>query len=172
VLYNVASSDTRTTFTSDIGRFGQNDLITGVYSVVLQAYNGYLFSIESLPVSVTIRPTTTKASIVSIIGSYSAQGLEYAEITFSINTFWVETNKISTIKVAGLNSEYSTKLNIFNQEIAGTGEHKIRVPATVSGREIIVVGTAYTVTITLVFSVTNEEQTSEPFSYTPEIRYG
>jgi len=172
VLYNVASSDTRTTFTSDIGQFGQNDLITGVYSVVLQAYNGYLFSTESLPVSVTVRPTTTKASIVSIIGSYSAQGLEYAEITFSINTFWVETNKISTIKVAGLNSEYSTKLNIFNQEIAGTGEHKIRVPASVSGREIIVVGTAYTVTITLVFSVTNEEQTSEPFSYTPEIRYG
>lgn len=172
ILYNVASTDTRTSFSSDIGRFGQNDLITGAYSVVLQGYNGYLTSAETTPVNVTVRPTTTKASIISIIGTYSASGLEYADLTFTINTTWVDTNKISTVKVNGFNVAFQTNLNIFNQEIAGTGEHKIRIPSIKSGSDVIVVGTAYSITITLVFSVTNEEQTSETFSYTPEIKYG
>jgi hypothetical protein len=171
VLYNVTSTDTRTSFSSDIGRFGQNDLITGTYSVVIQAYNGYLTSNETTKADVIVKPTTTKAIIVNIIGNYTAAGLDYAEMTFTINTAWVDTNKISTVKVNGLNASFQTNLNIFNQEIAGTGEHKIRIPAIQAGREIIVVGTAYTVSITLVFSVTNEEQTSDTFAYTPEIKY-
>jgi len=171
VLYNVTSTDTRTSFSSDIGRFGQNDLITGTYSVVIQAYNGYLTSNETTKADVIVKPTTTKAIIVNIIGNYTAAGLDYAEMTFTINTAWVDTNKISTVKVNGLNAPFQTNLNIFNQEIAGTGEHKIRIPAIQAGREIIVVGTAYTVSITLVFSVTNEEQTSDTFAYTPEIKY-
>jgi hypothetical protein len=171
ILYNVANSDTRTSFTSDIGRFGQNELITGTYSVVIQAYNGYLNGIESNKSLVTIKPTTTKAVIVNIIGFYTVAGLDYAEMTFTINTPWVDTNKISTVRVNGLNVLFDTKVNIFNQEIAGTGEHKIRIPAIKDGREIIVVGTAYTLSITLVFSLTSEEQTSDTFSYNPEIKY-
>ncbi len=171
ILYNLSSTDTRTSFSSDIGRFGQNDLITGVYSVVLQAYNGYLTSAETTLQTVTVRPTSTKANIISIIGTYSASGLDYADLTFTINTAWVDTNKISTVKVNGFNVPFQTNLNNFNQEIAGTGEHKIRIPSIKSGSDVIVVGTTYTITITLVFSVTNEEQTSESFSYTPEIKY-
>ena len=171
VLYNVTSTDTRTSFSSDIGRFSQNDLVSGLYSVVLQAYNGYLTSNETSKTEVIVKPTTTKASIVNIIGSYTPSGLEYAEMTFTINTAWVDVNKISTVKVNGLNASFQTNLNIFNQEIAGTGEHKFRIPAIQAGREIIVVGTAYTVSITLVFSLTNEEQTSDTFEYTPEIKY-
>lgn len=171
VLYNVTSTDTRTSFSSDIGRFGQNDLITGTYSVVIQAYNGYLTSNETTKADVIVKPSTTKAIIVDIVGSYTAEGLNYAEMTFTINTAWIDTNKISTVKVNGLNISFQTNLNIFNQEIAGTGEHKIRIPAIQAGREVIVVGTAYTVSITLVFSITNEEQTSDTFEYTPEIKY-
>lgn len=171
VLYNVTSTDTRSSFSSDIGRFGQNDLISGSYSVVIQAYNGYLTSNETAKADVIINPTTTKANILDIIGKYTTAGLDYAELTFSINTAWVNTNKISIIKVNGLNVPFQTNLNIFNQEISGTGEHKIRIPAFQAGREVIVVGTAYSVSITLVFSITNEEQTSDTFAYTPEIKY-
>ena len=84
----------------------------------------------------------------------------------------VDTNKISTVKVNGLDNSFQTSLNIFNQEITGTGEHKIRIPAIQDGRDtIIVVGTSYSVSITLVFSLTNEEQTSDTIDYVPEIKY-
>ncbi|NBP58128.1 hypothetical protein EBU71_16650, partial [bacterium] len=172
ILYTVPSFDTRTSFSTDIGQFGQNDLITGVYSVVIQAYNGYLNGIDSSNTYVTVKPTSAKASIVNIVGNYTTSGLNYAEMTFTINTPWLDTNKISTVKVNGLNSLFQTNLNIFSQEINGTGEHKIRIPAMITGRDtIIVVGTTYTISITLVFSLTNEEQTSDTFVYTPEIRY-
>lgn len=172
IIYTVASSDTRTSFSSDIGRLGQNELSVGSYSVVLQAYNGYLTSLDSSVANIIVKPTSAKALIVNIEGYYTGiAGLEYADMTFTINTSWVDTNKISMIKVNGLNNAFQTNLNIFNQEIAGTGEHKIRIPAVVASRDIIVAGIAYSVTITLVFSSTGEEQTSEIFSYTPEIKY-
>ena len=171
IIYTVASSDTRTTFSSDIGRLGQNELSVGSYSVVLQAYNGYLTSLDSSIVNITVKPTSAKANIVNIEGKYGLNGLEYADMTFTINTSWVDTNKISTIKVNGLNRVFQTNLNSFNQEIAGTGEHKIRIPVSNTGGDIILVGQTYSVTITLVFSSTGEEQTSEIFSYTPEIKY-
>jgi hypothetical protein len=172
ILYNVPSTDTRTSFNSDIGRFGQNDLITGTYSVVIQAYNGYLNGLETTVAYVNVKPTTAKATIASIVGVYNANGLDYAQMTFSINTALVDTNKISTVKVNGLDNSFQTSLNIFNQEITGTGEHKIRIPAIQDGRDtIIVVGTSYSVSITLVFSLTNEEQTSDSIDYVPEIKY-
>jgi hypothetical protein len=171
ILYNVASTDTQTSFSTDIGRLGQNELTNGVYSVVLQAYNGYLISDETSVANVTIKPTSTNAVIVNIIGYYTAAGLDYADMTFTINNTWIDVNKISTIRVNGLNTEYSTNVNIFNQEITGTGEHKIRIPSLSSDQEIINVGQTYFITITLVFSLTGEERTSEVFTYIPEIRY-
>lgn len=171
ILYNVTSTDTRTSFSVDIGRLGQNELTTGLYSVVLQAYNGYLTSNETSPANVTIKPTSASAIIVGIVGYYTVAGLDYADMTFTINTAWIDTNKISTIKVNGLNTTFSTKVDVFNQEIIGTGEHKIRIPALSADQEIINVGQTYSVTITLVFSLTGEERTSEVFTYIPEIRY-
>lgn len=171
ILYTVASSNTQTSFSSDIGRLGQNELSVGSYSIVIQAYNGYLNSLDSSVANITVRPTSAKAIIVNIEGYYTVAGLEYADMTFTINTAWVDTNNISAIKVNGFNGAYSAYRNIFNQEIAGTGEHKIRIPAITGGRDIIVVGTTYSITITLVFSSTGEEQTSEIFNYTPEIKY-
>jgi hypothetical protein len=108
-----------------------------------------------------------------MVGFYAASGLQYTDMTFSINTTWVDTNQISTIRVNGLNTAFQTNLNIYNQVINGTGEHKIRIPAKKSstGEDIIVVGQSYSITITLVFSLTREEQTSESFLYTPEVRY-
>lgn len=172
IPFKVTSTDTRTTFSSNIGRLGQSSLISNAtYSIVIQAYNGYLTSLESTRQSVTVRPTSARATIFNIEGVYSASGLQYSDMTFSIDTAWVDTNQISTVKVNGLNSAFQTNLNIFNQVINGTGEHKIRIPANISGQDIIVVGQSYSITITLVFSLTREEQTSESFLYTPEVRY-
>jgi hypothetical protein len=169
----VSATDTRTTFSLNIGRLGQNSLVSNVsYSIVVQAFNGYLTSPESTRASVTVRPTSARATIFDIQGVYAASGLQYAEMTFSIDTSWVDTNQISTVRVNGLNTSFQTNLNIYNQVINGTGEHRIRIPAKRSnGEDIIVVGQSYSITITLVFSLTREEQTSESFLYTPEVRY-
>jgi hypothetical protein len=96
-------------------------------------------------------------------------------MTFYIQTEIVSSITISTVKVNGLNTSYSTNVNIYSQIFTGlsggvTGEHKIRIPATSAGREVIVVGTTYSVSVTLVFT-NGLEQTSELFSYTPEIKY-
>lgn len=173
IPFKVGASDTSTTFTRNIGRLGQNSLVSNVsYSIVVQAYNGYLTSPESTRASVTVRPTSAKATIFDMVGFYGASGLQYTDMTFSIDTTWVDTNQISTVRVNGLNTAFQTNLNIYNQVINGTGEHKIRIPAKKSnGEDIIVVGQSYSITITLVFSLTREEQTSESFLYTPEVRY-
>ena len=173
IAYKVATTDTSTTFSRNIGRLGQNLLVSNVsYSIVVQAFNGYLYSPSSTQASVTVRPTSARATIFDMVGFYAASGLQYTDMTFSIDTAWVDTNQISTVRVNGLNTAFQTNLNIYNQVINGTGEHKIRIPAKKSnGEDIIVVGQSYSITITLVFSLTREEQTSESFLYTPEVRY-
>lgn len=172
IPFSVSASDTRTSFSSNIARLGQSSLTPGAtYSIVVQAFNGYLTSVESARTSVTVLPTSAKATIFNIDGFYTTSGLQYVDMTFTINTAWVDTNQISTVRVNGLNTAFQTNLNIYNQVINGTGEHKIRIPANISGRDVIVVGQTYSLTITLVFSSTREEQTSESFLYTPEVRY-
>jgi hypothetical protein len=172
ISVTVAASDTSTTFNRNIGRLGQTLLVSNVpYSIVVQAFNGYLYSPSSTQASVTVLPTSARATIFDMVGFYAASGLQYTDMTFSINTTWVDTNPISTVRVNGLNTAFQTNLNIYNQVINGTGEHKIRIPANISGRDVIVVGQTYSLTITLVFSLTREEQTSESFIYTPEVRY-
>jgi hypothetical protein len=172
IPFSVSATDTRTSFSSNIARLGQSSLMPGAtYSIVVQAFNGYLTSVESARTSVTVLPTSAKATIFNIDGFYTTSGLQHVDMTFTINTAWVDTNQISTVRVNGLNSAFQTNLNIYNQVINGTGEHKIRIPANISGRDVIVVGQTYSLTITLVFSSTREEQTSEQFLYTPEVRY-
>ena len=174
IAFKVAASDTSTTFSRNIGRLDQRLLVSNVpYSIVVQAFNGYLYSPSTTRASVTVLPTSAKATIFDMVGFYAASGLQYTDMTFSINTTWVDTNQISTVRVNGLNTAFQTNLNIYNQVINGTGEHKIRIPAKKSstGEDIIVVGQSYSITITLVFSLTREEQTSESFLYTPEVRY-
>jgi hypothetical protein len=173
ISVKVAASDTSTTFNRNIGRLGQTLLVSNVpYSIVVQAFNGYLYSPSSTQASVTVLPTSARATIFDMVGFYAASGLQYTDMTFSINTTWVDTNQISTVRVNGLNTAFQTNLNIYNQVINGTGEHNIRIPAKRStGEDIIVVGQSYSITITLVFSLTREEQTSESFLYTPEVRY-
>jgi len=172
VPYNISTTDTRTTYSLDIGRIGPSSIIDGVYSVTISAFNGYLYSSESASSSVTVKPKSAKPSIYSIEGTYTSAGLSYAELTFYIVTEIV--GAITLVKVNGLNTSYSTNLNIYSQNFAGlfgiTGEHKIRIPATSAGQEVIVVGTTYSVSVTLVFN-NGLEQTSELFSYTPEIKY-
>lgn len=172
IPFSVSASDTQTSFSRNIARLGQSSLTPGAtYSIVVQAFNGYLTSVESARTSVTVLPTSAKATIFNIDGFYTTSGLQYLDMTFTINTAWVDTNQISTVRVNGLNTAFQTNLNIYNQVINGTGEHKIRIPANISGRDVIVVGQTYLLTITLVFSSTREEQTSEQFLYTPEVRY-
>ena len=91
-------------------------------------------------------------------------------MTFSINTQWQNSNPILFVRVNGLNASYSTFVSSDNQPIAGSGQHKIRIPATNTGSEIIIVGTQYSISITLVYQ-NGQQQTSETFSYTPEIKY-
>lgn len=175
IPYNVSATDTRTTYTTDIGRIGTTiGVPNGIYSVTISAFNGYLYSVESSPSVVTVLPRSAKPTIFAIDGTYTSAGLVYAEMIFNIESAIV--GNISVVKVNGLNSEYSTEINTTNQLFSGllggiTGEHKIRIPATSGGREIIVVGTTYSVSVTLVFTTPGQSQTSELFSYTPEIKY-
>jgi hypothetical protein len=91
-------------------------------------------------------------------------------LIFSINDPVDDGVTIELIKVNGLNTSYQTSLNIYNQSISGTGEHRIRVPASFGGRDVIIIGNTYSVTITARYSSALEE-TSEIFKYTPEIKY-
>jgi hypothetical protein len=168
--YNISSTDTRTSYSASIGILNNLYLVDGSYSIVMETYNGYLTSNETTRAFVNVNPTSAKAYIFNIEGYYTPSGLSYAEMTFSINTQWQTANPILNVTVNGLNSSYSTNLNSDNQPISGTGEHKIRIPSVDAGREIIIVGTQYFVTITLVYQ-DGQQQISEPFEYTPKIKY-
>jgi hypothetical protein len=168
--YNISSTDTRKTYSANIAIINSVYLVDGSYSIVMETYNGYLTSNESTRMFVTIDPTTAKPAIFNIEGYYTAAGLSYAEMTFSINTQWQSGNPILNVTVNGMNAPYIANVNSDNQPIAGTGEHKIRIPSTLSGSEIIIVGTEYMVTITLLFQ-NGLQQRSEVFIYTPEIKY-
>ena len=174
IPYNVSTTDTRNSYSVDIGRIGPNLVADGLYNITISAYNGYIYSNESAISYVTVKPKSAKPSIYTIDGTYTSSGLSYAEMTFYVQTEIVSSITISAVKINGLNNSYQTDLNIYNQRFSAqsgiTGEHKIRIPATSAGREIIVVGTTYSVSVTLVFS-NGLEQTSELFSYTPEIKY-
>ena len=175
IPYNVSTTDTRTSYSTDIGRLGTTiGIPDGIYSITIAAFNGYLYSNESSPSVVTVLPRSAKPTIFAIDGTYTSSGLIYAEMTFNIETTIV--GNISQVRVNGLNAEYQTDVNTSNQIFAGllggiTGEHKIRIPATSGGREIIVVGTTYSVSVTLIFTTPGQSQTSEVFAYTPEIKY-
>jgi hypothetical protein len=175
IPFNVSATDTRTTYSTDIGRIGSTiGVPDGIYSVTISAFNGYLYSVESSPSVVTVLPRSAKPTIFAIDGTYTSAGLIFAEMIFSIQSAIV--GNISIVKVNGLNSEFQTDVNTTNQLFSGllggiTGEHNIRIPATSGGREIIVVGTTYSVSVTLVFTTPGQSQTSELFSYTPEIKY-
>jgi hypothetical protein len=173
IPYNVSTTDTRTSYSTDVGRLGTIGIDQGIYSITIAAFNGYLYSNESSPSVVTVLPRSAKPTIFAIDGTYTSSGLIYAEMIFNIQ-LTIE-GRISLVKVNGLNSEYETYVNTTNQFFAGlmgiTGEHKIRIPATSGGREIIVVGTTYSVSVTLIFTTPGQSQTSELFSYTPEIKY-
>lgn len=175
IPYNVSTTDTRTSYSTDVGRLGVTiGLPDGIYSITIAAFNGYLYSNESAPSVVTVLPRSAKPTIFAIDGTYTSSGLIYAEMTFNIETTIV--GNISQVRVNGLNAEYQTDVNTANQIFAGltvgiTGEHKIRIPATTAGREIIIVGTTYSVSVTLIFTTPGQSQTSEVFAYTPEIKY-
>jgi hypothetical protein len=168
--YNISSTDTRTTYSADIGILNNNYIIDGSYSIVMESYNGYLTSNESARIFLTVYPTSAKALIINIEGYYTTSGLSYAEMTFSINTQWQVSNPIIKVRVNGLNAVYETITNSDNQPISGSGEHKIRIPSSISGSEIIIVGTQYTVTISLIYQ-DGQTQISEPYTYIPEIKY-
>ena len=169
---NILSTDTAKSYSANISVVNNNYLLDGSYSVVIEAYNGYLTSNESTRAFVSVNPTSAKALIFDIVGYYTSSGLEYADMIFTINSQWQSSNPISFVRVNGLNgsSPFKTNVSIYNQPISGSGEHTIRIPSTSAGREIIVVGTTYSITITLEYN-DGQEQTSELFTYTPEIKY-
>jgi hypothetical protein len=168
--YDLSSNDTKVSYSANIGIINNSYLVDGSYSIVIEATNGYLTSGESSRAVVSVNPTSAKAIIFNIDGYYTPSGLEYAEMTFAINSQWQAANPISFVRVNGLAAPFKQDLNIYNQPISGTGEHKIRIPSVSAGREIIIVGTTYSLTITLVYN-DGQQQTSELFKYTPEIKY-
>jgi len=172
--YTIPLADTRTTYSEDIGRNDNNYIVDGSYNIVIAAFNGYLTSIDSTRAFVTVYPLTSKPMILSIEGTYSSSGLTYASMTFTVNSTWNSNIKISRMKVNGLNASYEPLTDINNQQITGTGEYTVRIPAISAGREIIIVGTTYYVTLSFVFStntITIDEVASEIYTYTPEIKY-
>jgi hypothetical protein len=173
ILYDISnSSSSLSSYNLNITRLGQSELISGDYSIIMQAFNGYLTSNDSIPTIVTLKSTSQQPIIQSITGRYGTSGLLYSELKFSITKQWVDENTISLVKVTGLTLPYQVSTNIANQPITGTGDHIIRIPALSSMNDyIITVGQTYTnIKIILVFSLTGEERTSDAFSYTPEIR--
>lgn len=168
--YDIISGDTRVSYSANIGIINNSYLVDGSYSVVIEATNGYLTSSESSRSFALVNPTSAKAIIFNIDGYYTPSGLEYAEMTFAINSQWQSANLISYVLVNGLNKPVKVYENSDKQPISGTGEHKIIIPAISAGAEIIVVGTSYSITITLVYN-DGQKQTSESFAYTPEIKY-
>lgn len=174
LTYTVPLTSTLTTYNTDIGRLDNNYITDGSYNVVVAAYNGYLTSLDSTRAFVTVYPLTTKPMILNIEGTYNSAGISFANLTFTINSIWNSNIVISRIKVNGLNSSYDPPADINNQQITGTGEYTVRVPAVSAGREIIIVGTTYYVTISFVFAtngVVVDEVSSEIYTYTPEIKY-
>ena len=172
--YNILSTNTDTTFTAAVTRLtsgtGSGFIVDGTYSVIVAAYNGFLTS-DSSPVSnVVILPTSAKPAISDIVGYYNQFGLEYAQLIFTINNGIAPGIVILNIRVNGLNTSFDTRVNIYSQEINGTGEHIIRIPSSYRGNEVIIVGNTYNVTLTITYS-SGVETTSELFVYTPEIRY-
>ena len=172
--YNISSTNQDTTFTASITRMttgvSSGYIVDGTYSVVVAAYNGYLTSESSTVSNVVILPTSAKPAISDMVGYYSQFGLEYAQLIFTINNGIAPGIVITNIRVNGLNVAYSTRVNIYGQDVNGTGEHIIRVPSSYSGDEVIIVGNRYNVTLTITYS-SGVESTSELFAYTPEIRY-
>jgi len=166
--YNIDRMDTRTSFNYNIGILGQTLLVPGSYSVVIEAFNGFLTSIETLPSIVTLRQTTQIPRIINIIGKYDSLNntLQSAELSFSINDQWVDENKIITVKVNGFTANYQTSTNFQGQAITGTGQHTITIPVKASdGSTIINQSEEYTgITITLVFSLTGEGTPSQPLT--------
>jgi hypothetical protein len=170
IPFNISSRDTMTSYTANIGFLNNSNILDGSYSVVMQTYNGYITSNESDRVFVSVPTLSSKPFIFNIEGYYSSSGLNYADMTISINTAYQSSNPIVNVIVNGFSAAYQTSLNSDNQPISGTGEHKIRIPSSSSGIEIIIVGTQYFITTTFVYQ-NGDKQTSEVFTYTPDIRY-
>jgi hypothetical protein len=170
----VSSTNTNKTFTQYINRLSSslnsNYIGDGTYSVVISAYNGYLRSESSALVNAIVLPTSAKPTIFNMNGYYNAAGLNYVDLIFIINNEIATGIFITGIRVNGLNTSYSTLLNIYNQPITGTGEHIIRIPKTYNSDETIIVGNTYNITLTINYS-SGVESTSETFIYTPEIKY-
>ena len=168
ISYAIVATDSRTTFNYDIGILGQTLLIPGSYSVVMEAFNGYLTSNESLVSIVTLKSITQIPRIINIKGVYdTANVLLSADLTFSINDPWVDENKITTINVRGFTKTlYQTTTNNQGQSIVGTGQHTITIPQKASdGSTILNQSEEYTeITIQFVFSLTGEGTASQPTS--------
>jgi hypothetical protein len=168
ISYAIVSTDSRTTFNYDIGILGQTLLIPGSYTVVMEAFNGYLTSNESLVSIVTLKSITQIPRIISIKGEYNKENvLLSADLTFSINDPWVDENKITTINVRGFTKTlYQTTTNNQGQSIVGTGQHTITIPQKASdGSTILNQSEEYTeITIQFVFSLTGEGTASQPTS--------
>jgi hypothetical protein len=168
ISYAIVATDSRTTFNYDIGILGQTLLIPGSYSVVMEAFNGYLTSNESLVSIVTLKSITQIPRIINIKGVYdTANALLSADLTFSINDPWVDENKITTINVRGFTKTlYQTATNNQGQSIVGTGQHTITIPQKASdGSTILNQSEEYTeITIQFVFSLTGEGAASQPTS--------
>ena len=168
ISYTVVATDSRTTFNYDIGILGQTFLIPGSYSVVMEAFNGYLTSNETPLSIVTLKSITQIPRIINIKGVYdTANVLLSAELTFSINDPWVDENKITTINVRGFTKTlYQTTTNNQGQSIVGTGQHTITIPQKASDSSTIInQSEEYTeIIIQFVFSLTGEGAASQPMS--------
>jgi hypothetical protein len=165
------STDTTTTYKAYINKISNNLLAEGTYSVSLTSFNKYFYSTPSPSVKATMLPVSTRSIITSIASFYNSDGLEHIEITFVIPSQSQTT--ITNITVNGLVQSYSTRVDINGLVILATGEHTIKVPASISGREVIYVGSNFNISLGLTFSTSPTPTTtvSEVFPYTPEISY-
>lgn len=177
-LYAVPTTNQPNSYTYYITTLASKTIESGTYSISLTSKHANYESISTNVVSVIIEPVTQRIVISNIEFIYIANLIYGANITFSIDSYNYRDNPISMFKIEvsqiGESGSimYETIKNLDNQNINGSGEHKLFVPAVNNNVTIFQVGNPYNITLNANFGGSGYSATNSslPYSITPSIR--
>jgi hypothetical protein len=177
-LYTVPTTNQPNSYTYYITTLSAKVIVPGTYSISLTSKHANYESISSNLVSVIIEPITQRIVISNIEFIYIANLVYGANITFSIDSYNYRDNQITMFRVevtqTGVDGSitYDTIKNLDNQDINGSGEHKLFVPAINNNRTIFQVGNPYNITLNANYGGSGflTLNNSLPYSITPNIR--
>lgn len=177
-LYTVSTTNQPNSYTYYITSLDSKTIESRTYSLSLTSKNANYESISTNVVSVIIEPVTQRIVISNIEFIYIANLIYGANITFSIDSYNYRDNPISMFKVEvsqigeGGSITYETIKNLDNQNINGSGEHKLFVPVVNNNVTIFQVGNPYSITLNANFGGSGYSDTTKslPYRITPSIR--